>query len=347
MKKEKKTAVYANVGGQAVLEGVMMKNGVTGDVAVSVRADDGSIRTRISRFESVRKKSVFLRLPIVRGVVNFVEMMILSFSTLDSSADLLGIEEEETKFEKWLKRRFGKDLLDVLMPVSAVLGVVLALVLFMYLPALVASGIEKLIGAELGRWKSLIEGGAKILIFLCYLWLVSLLPDIRRTFEYHGAEHKSIFCYEHKLPLTVENVKAQRRFHPRCGTSFLFVMLILGIVIGLFIPWGSRLVRTLLKLLLLPIVVGIGYELLMLFAKHDNWFTRALIQPGLWFQRITTREPDEKQIEVAIRSLKCALPDEFPEEVALVNAENEEKPAEEPTGEEVGTEAAEEPTENA
>lgn len=346
MKKENKAA-YANVGGQAVLEGVMMKNGVTGDVAVSVRADDGSIRTRLSRFESVRKKSAFLRLPIVRGVVNFVEMMILSFSTLDSSADLLGIEEEETKFEKWLKRRFGKGLLDVLMPISAVLGVVLALVLFMYLPTLAASGIERLIGRELGRWKSLIEGGAKILIFLAYLWLVSLLPDIRRTFEYHGAEHKSIFCYEHKLPLTVENVKAQRRFHPRCGTSFLFVMLILGIVIGLFIPWGNRVVRTLLKLLLLPIVVGIGYELLMLFAKNDNWFTRALIQPGLWFQRITTREPDEKQIEVAIRSLKCALPDEFPEEVALVNAENEEKPAAEPTEEKTEDETAETPTENA
>lgn len=319
-KKENKKVKYANVGGQAVLEGVMMKSGE--NVSVSVRRDDGSIKTANSHFVSARKKCAFFRLPIIRGVVNFIEMMILSFKTLDRSATLLGVEETETKFEKWLKKKFGKSILDVLMPISAAIGIALALVIFIYLPALATTGVEKLVGKDIGIWKSVIEGVAKIIIFIAYISLVSLMPDIRRTFEYHGAEHKSIFCYEKKLPLTVENVKAQRRFHPRCGTSFMFVMIILGIVIGLFITWDNRIVRVLCKLLTLPLVVGIGYEFLMFSAKHDNFITRILVAPGLWIQRITTREPDSSQIEVAIRSLKCALPEEFPDEIALVEAEN-------------------------
>ena len=356
-KQRKKVPKYANVGGQAVLEGVMMKSGER--VSVSVRREDGTIKTKNSEFVSVRKKCAFFRLPIIRGVVNFVEMMILSFKTLDSSASLLGIDETETKFEKWLKKKFGKSILDVLIPISAVLGVALALLIFMYLPALATSGIEKLAGRDLGAFKGIIEGIMKIAIFIAYISLVSLMPDIRRTFEYHGAEHKSIFCYEKKLPLTVENVKAQRRFHPRCGTSFMFVMIILGIIIGLFITWDNRLVRVLCKILTLPLVVGIGYEFLMFSAKHDNIVTKVLTAPGLWIQRITTREPDASQIEVAIRSLKCALPDEFPEETAIVEAENaaektdvseksdgtsSENPAAESTGENGNTHSSEEET---
>lgn len=355
--KEKKVPKYANVGGQAVLEGVMMKSGER--VSVSVRREDGTIKTKNSEFVSVRKKCAFFRLPIIRGVVNFVEMMILSFKTLDSSASLLGIDETETKFEKWLKKKFGKSILDVLIPISAVLGVALALLIFMYLPALATSGIEKFAGRDLGVFKGIIEGIMKIAIFIAYISLVSLMPDIRRTFEYHGAEHKSIFCYEKKLPLTVENVKAQRRFHPRCGTSFMFVMIILGIIIGLFITWDNRLVRVLCKILTLPLVVGIGYEFLMFSAKHDNIVTKVLTAPGLWIQRITTREPDASQIEVAIRSLKCALPDEFPEETAIVEAENaaektdvseksdgtsSENPAAESTGKNGNTHSSEEET---
>ena len=190
--KEKKAPKYANVGGQAVLEGVMMKSGER--VSVSVRREDGTIKTKNSEFVSVRKKCAFFRLPIIRGVVNFVEMMILSFKTLDSSASLLGIDETETKFEKWLKKKFGKSILDVLIPISAVLGVALALLIFMYLPALATSGIEKLACRDLGVFKGIIEGIMKIAIFIAYISLVSLMPDIRRTFEYHGAEHKTIFC---------------------------------------------------------------------------------------------------------------------------------------------------------
>ena len=345
------------VGGQAVLEGVMMKSGEK--VCIAVRKPDGSIAKRDSSFVSVRKKHKILNIPILRGAINFVEMMKLSFSTLSASGEMLGTEEEETKFEKWLKKKFGKSILDVLIPISAVLGVALALLIFMYLPALATSGIEKLAGRDLGVFKGIIEGIMKIAIFIAYISLVSLMPDIRRTFEYHGAEHKSIFCYEKKLPLTVENVKAQRRFHPRCGTSFMFVMIILGIIIGLFITWDNRLVRVLCKILTLPLVVGIGYEFLMFSAKHDNIVTKVLTAPGLWIQRITTREPDASQIEVAIRSLKCALPDEFPEEAAIVEAENaaektdvseksdgtsSENPAAESTGENGNTHSSEEET---
>ncbi|MBE6654077.1 MAG: DUF1385 domain-containing protein [Ruminococcaceae bacterium] len=301
------------VGGQAVLEGVMMKSGER--VALTVRKDDGTKETKISKFVSIRKKNKFFNLPIVRGVVNFIEMMKLSFSTLNDSAEMLGIDEEmeETKFEKWLKKHFGKSVMDFIMLVAMVLGIALALFLFMFLPTFFTGLIERFTG-DLGLWKSVIEGGFKVAIFVGYMLLVSLMKDIRRTFEFHGAEHKSIFCYEAGEELTVENVKKHSRFHPRCGTSFMFVMILLTIVVGLFITWENKLLRVAIKILLMPIVMGVGYEFLMYAGKHDNFLIRALSAPGLWMQRITTKEPDEEQIECAIMSLKAALPDEFPPE---------------------------------
>lgn len=301
------------VGGQAVLEGVMMKYGDT--VATTVRRDDGTKVTQTSKFNSWRKKCKFFEIPIIRGVVNFIDSMRLSFSTLNDSAMMLGIDEEmeETKFEKWLKKHFGKGVMDFIMGVAMVLGIALALFLFMFLPTFFTSLVEKATG-ELGLWKSAIEGGIKVAIFIAYMLLVSLMKDIRRAFEYHGAEHKSIFCYESGEELTVENVKKQSRFHPRCGTSFMFVMILLSIVVGLFITWEHKLLRVVLKLLLLPLVMGIGYEFLMYAGKHDNFIVRLLSAPGLWMQRITTREPDDEQIECAIASLKAAMPDEFPHE---------------------------------
>ena len=203
--------------------------------------------------------------------------------------------------------------MDFIMVVAMVLGVALALFLFIYLPTLFTTLIEKATG-DIGLWKGVIEGGIKIVIFIAYLLLVSLMKDIRRTFEYHGAEHKSVFCYEAGEELTVENVKKQSRFHPRCGTSFMFVMILLGIIAGLFVTWDNKLLRVLIKLLLLPLVMGIGYEFLMFAGKHDNIIVRILSAPGLWMQRITTREPDEGQMECAIASLKAAMPDEFPPE---------------------------------
>lgn len=304
----------ATVGGQAVLEGVMMKGRQW--FAVASRLENGSIKVHKEQWTSVRKKYKILDIPIVRGAVNFVEMMLLSFRTLSISAEALGIDdiEPETKFEKWLDRHFGDKLMNAVMTVASVLGVALAMFLFMWLPSFLVKTIDTALGGILGPFKALCEGVIKILIFIGYMLAVSRMPDIHRTFMYHGAEHKTIFCYEAGLPLTVENVKKQKRFHPRCGTSFIFVMLILSILIFSlpFVTWENTLLRVLTKLALLPFVVGIGFEFIMYAGKHTNLCTRVLSWPGLMMQRITTQEPDDSMIECAIAALKTALPDNFP-----------------------------------
>ena len=307
------------VGGQAVLEGVMMKAG--NRTVTTCRLEDGTLSVHDGNFVSVRKKYKFLNIPILRGVVNFIEMMKLSFNTLNVSADALGIEEEDGKCEKWLRRHLGIKLTDLIMFISLILGLALSLVLFKVLPAVISDGISYLttrfFDTPLGVWRSVIEGAVKVFIFLGYLWAVSLLKDIRRTFMYHGAEHKSIACFESGEELTPENAMKHKRFHPRCGTSFMFLMIALGIVISVAIrliwtdlTWYAYLG---ISLLTLPITMGLGYEILMIAGKHDNFLVRAISAPGLWVQRITTKEPTEDMLEVAITSLKCALRDDFPE----------------------------------
>ncbi|MBQ9510139.1 MAG: DUF1385 domain-containing protein [Clostridia bacterium] len=317
------------VGGQAVLEGVMMKSGER--VCLAVRKPDGQIQTEDSTFVSVRKKSKFLALPIIRGVVNFVESMIMSFKILSRSAEMLGVEEQESKFEKWLREKFGASIMAVVMPISVILGLALSVGLFIFLPTTATSLLERIFGALPSWAKGIIEGVLKLVIFIVYLLLVSLMPDIKRTFQYHGSEHKTIACYEKGLELTVENVRTQRRFHPRCGTSFMIVMILISIAVGMLIPWEwadvnvrilNILIRTGFKLLLVPLVCGIGYEFLMYAGKHDNFIIRALSAPGLWMQRITTKEPDDSMIEVAIAATKGALPDEFPKESELESDES-------------------------
>ena len=331
------------VGGQAVIEGVMMK---AGDRTVTTcRKEDGTLVVTDDSFVSVRKKHKFLNIPILRGVVNFVEMLILSMKTLGASAEALGIEEEESegRFAKWLKKYFKIDLTDFIMVISTILGLALSVVLFIFLPSLVSYGVDFLIGliwqgATLGAFSAVVEGVVKVGIFLAYLSLVSLMPDIKRTFMYHGAEHKSIACFEAGEELTPENAKRHTRFHPRCGTSFMFFMILLGIIAGLFIkillPGLDLWVYTLIRLLILPILVGLGYEFIMFAGKHPNALTRALSAPGLWVQRITTKEPTLEMLEVAIVSIKCALRDDFPEfsefysSRAWEKKREEEKPAE-------------------
>jgi uncharacterized protein YqhQ len=272
--------------------------------------------------------------------VNFVEMMKLSYSTLTDSAKLLGLDDldEETKFDRWIKNKFGDKVMTFIMAIASVLGVILALGLFTVLPMLITSWLKPVIGAgDETKWinnflLSLISGVIRIIIFIVYMILVSKMKDIRRTFEYHGAEHKSIACYEAGAELTPANAKKYTRFHPRCGTSFIFVILLLSILIFSLVPWKTttvldKIVMILLRLCLLPVVTGIGYEFLMLAGKHPNKCTLALSFPGLLMQRITTKEPDEEQLEVAIKALKCAMPDEFPEEVR-----NEPDAAEETSG---------------
>ena len=308
------------VGGQAVLEGVMMKAGER--TVTTCRRDDGTLTVTDNKFVSVRKKHKILNVPVLRGVVNFVEMMILSFKTLNVSAEALGIEEEDGKLEKCLKRHIGIKLTDLVMIISLILGLVLALALFKVLPALASYGISyaflHLFEITLDdAWLSLTEGIVKVLIFIAYLWGVSLLKDIRRTFMYHGAEHKSIACFEAGEELTPENAMRHRRFHPRCGTSFMFLMIGLGIVLSLCVRLIftdlSPLAYIGISLLTLPLSMGIGYEVLMIAGKHDNFLTRAISAPGLWVQRITTKEPTLDMLEVAITSIKCALRDDYPE----------------------------------
>lgn len=303
------------VGGQAVLEGVMMKS--KEQYSVAVRKEDGTIAVKNDKFTSVRKKFKILNIPVIRGFVNFIETMILSFKTLMMSAEAMGFEElEESKFEKWLNKHFGKSIMNIIMVISSVLGLALGLGLFFFLPIYITKTIDNAAGQNLGWFKNLIEGLLKIIIFIGYLWAVSLMKDIRRTFEYHGAEHKSIFCYESGEELTPENVKKFIRFHPRCGTSFMFVMLFISIIVFSlpFITWDNMALRMITKLAMMPFIVGIGYEFIMYAGKHsNNIFIRALSTPGLWIQRITTREPDLEQIEIAITALKSSMPSEFPD----------------------------------
>ena len=325
-KKHETNPRLGRVGGEAVLEGVMMRCGDR--YSIASRHEDGSISVENRNYVSLRKRNRFWNLPLVRGVVSLVESMKLSFKVLSISADALGMDmdEPESKFEKWLAKTFGDKVMNAIMGVAGFLGVVLGIGLFLVLPTLATKGLDMLLGlagGALGVFKTLCEGLIRIGIFVGYILLVSLMPDIRRTFEYHGAEHKSIFCYESGEELTVANVKKQRRFHPRCGTSFMFVMLLIGIIIGFFIPFENIFARTACKLLLLPLTVGIGFEFLMYAGKHDNLLIRILSAPGLWMQRITTREPDESQIEVAIASLKSAMPDEFPPEMPAEPTESE------------------------
>ncbi len=225
---------------------------------------------------------------------------------------MLGIEEEESKFEKWLREKFGKSIAYVASAIGIVLGVAVSVGLFFVIPAVISDFVARY--TDLRIIKSLVDGFSKIIIFLCYLAVVSLIPDMKRVFQYHGAEHKSIFCHEAEIELTPENVKKQCRFHPRCGTSFLFILMIIGILVSVIYIETPIYVRIPLKILFLPLVVGIGYEFIRYAGKHNNLFVKIVSAPGLWIQRLTTKEPDLKQIEVAIASLKAALPDIYPPE---------------------------------
>ncbi len=309
--KDKDPARLNKVGGQAVLEGVMMKAGSR--TVTTCRKDNGSLVVTDSEFHSVRKKHKLLNIPILRGVVNMVEMLILSYKTLGASADALDLDDGKKKEE-------GKEsaTVTIIMILSMILGVALSIGLFIVLPSLISSLVKHLTnGAVSPTWLAVIEGVSKLLIFLAYLFLVGLIPDIKRTFMYHGAEHKSIACFESGAELTPANAKNYTRFHPRCGTSFMFVMILLGIAVGMIVnnvfPDLDRVYLILIRIGILPLVVGLGYEFIMFAGKHDNVFTRALSAPGLWVQRLTTKEPTEDMLEVAIISIKCALRDEFPE----------------------------------
>jgi uncharacterized protein YqhQ len=246
--------------------------------------------------------------------------MITGYKAMMDSAEISGyldeLEEEDTKEKTTPEKEDKKSpLITVIMIIASILGVLLSVGLFIYLPSLAFKGVNHLAGGILSPWQSLFEGVLKIMIFLGYMIAVSYMKDIRRVFEYHGAEHKTIFCYEAELPLTVENVRKQSCYHPRCGTSFMILMLIVSIfvtfILDAIVPWlkGVLWLRTIIKLLLIPVICGIGYELIKICGKHDNFITRIIAAPGLWIQRITVKEPDDSMIEIAITAMNEVIPE--------------------------------------
>lgn len=302
MANKKKTSI----GGQALIEGIMMRGPVL--TSMATRMPDGSIDVETWNTHKGSKTPWTRRAPFIRGIFNMVDSMVVGYHCLMKSAEKAGVEEEPTKFDKWLEKKLGHNMMKMLGGFAAVLGVALAAVLFIFIPTGLSSLLKPLIGTGVGL--SLIEGLIKVIILVGYMWLCSRMKDIRRVFEYHGAEHKSIACYEAGLPLTVENVRPQRRLHPRCGTSFLFLVVFISIIIGSFISWDNPAIRMLLKLLLIPVVVGISYELIKLAGRSDGIFTRIISAPGMWLQHITTCEPDDGQIECAIAALTAVIPED-------------------------------------
>ena len=308
-----------SVGGQALIEGIMMM-GPKG-AAVSVRCPDGKIDTEILEVKHIKDKIKPLGWPIIRGVVNYVESMMFGYKCLMMSAEKSGLEDLEeseenmSKLDKWLSEHMSKKVMNVFTGIASVLGVCLAFLLFFYLPTIAVDFLNKLANEALTNYRALFEGIIRMIIFVAYIALVSLMKDIKRTFMYHGAEHKTIFCYENGLELTIENVKKQSRFHPRCGTSFIFVIIIISVIISSAISVAfpelrdQRIIWMAIKLLILPLVTGLGYEFIKFAGRHDNAFVRFLSAPGLLMQRLTTKEPDESMIEVAIEAFTSVITD--------------------------------------
>ncbi|MBQ9553349.1 MAG: DUF1385 domain-containing protein [Clostridia bacterium] len=336
MSKEK--IKYSGVGGEALIEGIMMK-GPKG-ASMACRMPDGSIDVTMKDFHSVLDKYKILKTPFIRGPIAFVEQMIFGYKCMMESAEKTSLdtsdlkEEEMSKLDKWLADHFGPKMMAVIGGVAMVIGFALAFVIFFWLPTFLTDLINKYLAhGSLVRVRPLIEGVMRMIIFVVYMWSVSQMKDIKRVFQYHGAEHKSIFCIEHGLPLTVENVRKQIRFHPRCGTSFIFITIILSIAVSslvVVIAPGVRDIRPLwiaIKILLLPLIMSLGYECIRIAGRHDNVFTHILSAPGLFMQRITTKEPTDDIIEVAIAAIRVVIDD--PEgDAEATSAEPEPQPDE-------------------
>jgi len=300
-----------SIGGSAVIEGVMMRGPHTS--AMGVRRPDGTIDC--SQWPSgLDHRPWYKTTPFVRGVFNFIDSMVSSYRCLMRSAEISGFaqEEEPSALEKKIEKALGDRAKGFFNVLVTVLGMALAIVLFAALPTALVGLLRRAVSS--GFVLSLTEAVVKIAIFVAYIWLVALMPDIRRTFEYHGAEHKTIACYEAGEELTVENVKRHSRFHPRCGTSFILIVLIVSALVFSFVGWGSILTRVLLKLICLPIVIGIAYEIIKLAGRSDHPVMCAISQPGLWLQRLTTREPDAGQIECAIAAMLPCIPENAEED---------------------------------
>jgi uncharacterized protein YqhQ len=303
MSKEKKTTI----GGQALMEGILMRGPEKS--AIVVRKPDKTLEIKEEPVGS-NTRHKFFRLPFIRGPIIFWDSMKNGVSALMYSSEFFEVEGEEKepgKFEKWIERKLGMERFEkIMMTFTVILGIAMPIGLFILLPTLIAG----FFGDMHFMLRNLLEGAIRILIFIGFVWSKSLMKEIKRTYMYHGAEHKTIACYEAGKELTVENARECCRFHPRCGTSFLFVVMIISIVVFSVVQWSNPLVRMLLRLALLPVVAAISYEINRFAGRYDNWFTKALRAPGVALQRITTKEPDDSMLEVAIEALQRVIPED-------------------------------------
>ncbi len=323
---EKENIHRTTIGGQALIEGIMMKG--PEKTAMAVRTKEGEI---VIEEKENKQRKWYNKAPFIRGTINFVSQLLDGYYYLSRSAELSGMadddsEEEMSKFEKWLDDKFGDKIMGVIMTIAMIFGIALAILLFVFVPTWLFMLVQYLVGtaADLSPFQSLFEGILKIAIFITYMWIVSKTESIRRTYEYHGAEHKTIACYEHGLELTVDNVKPQIRFHPRCGTSFIFLVLLISILIYSIFPITNQMfidtfavseglamiLRVSSKILLLPVIVSISYEVIRLAGRYDNILTKIISAPGLWLQRLTTKEPDDSEIEAAIAAMNAVIPED-------------------------------------
>ncbi len=323
MSEEKSTPCFkSKIGGQALIEGIMMRG--IDKAAMACRLPDKTIDVEVW---DIKNDQWYRKIPFIRGIINFATTLIDGMKcTMKSAEKQVTDDEEETdeqpsRFEQWLSERKwyqkleaklegenGKETMNTIMIVVCVVVMVVCVCVFKFIPALF-SWLLGLLGTP--NWLMTIsEGLIKVGLLVGYMWLISHMKDIYRTFQYHGAEHKTIFCYENGLELTVENVRKQIRFHPRCGTSFIFLVVLLSICIGMFLPWDNVWARFGLQLAMLPVEAGIGYELIKLAGRCDNLFTRIISAPGVWLQHITTKEPDDDMIEIAIAALKPCIPED-------------------------------------
>lgn len=297
-----------SIGGQALIEGIMM---LGPEKRAIVCRGSGEMVEKVEKVTPLKAKSPVLGLPLIRGVAAFISSMVNGVKALSFSADQLpeDMQEEPDKIDLWIEKHFSNETAQkLIIGIAVVLGIALSLFLFLFLPTFIV-GLFPAVKADF-YWRTLLEGILKLVIFFIYLILCSKMKDMKRLFAYHGAEHKTIFCYEKGLPLTVENVRPQPRLHPRCGTSFIFVVIIISIIAGSFIHVSDTLLRMGLKFLMLPLIVGLSYELNRWVGRHDNICSAILSWPGKQFQRITTNEPDDEMIECAIRALELVIPEE-------------------------------------
>lgn len=303
-------AKKTTIGGQALLEGIMMRGPKTS--AMAVRNPQGEIIIEENPTKGA-DRAKFFKLPVIRGVFNMYDSLASGYKYLMRSADISGLDAEEEKRKQEDPKWYDSPIVEkMIMPVATVLAVVLAFGLFLWLPMQLWKWLCIPFPSltEHYFWRAAFEGVVRILVFVAYVWATSLMKDIRRTYMYHGAEHKTIFCYEAGLPLTVENVRKQKRFHPRCGTSFLILTLLVSILVNMFIRIDTMWLRMIVKILVLPLIIGLGYELIKIAGKKDTWLTRIISAPGVALQHLTVHEPDDDMIECAIIAMEKVIPDD-------------------------------------